>query len=114
MAKVSVQGDAAALHSGVYTLHFGALPETLVPTPLLRASLTNFVEVARKVGLDPYVQLRRAGISASALLEPEARLPTKSVVRLLEESAQRSGVEDFGLRVGENRPLSTMGPLAIV
>jgi AraC-like DNA-binding protein len=85
-----------------------------MPTLLLRASLTNFVEVAREVGLDPYMQLRRAGIRASALLETEPRLPTKSVVRLLEESAQRSGVEDFGLRVGEHRPLSTMGPLAIV
>ncbi|SDR60056.1 AraC family transcriptional regulator [Paraburkholderia tuberum] len=81
---------------------------------LLRSStLTNYVEVARASGLDPYRQLRKVGISKSALLDPDIKIAAKSVRHLLEESAQVAGVEDFGLRMAETRQLENLGPLAI-
>ncbi len=84
-----------------------------MPTLIRSSSLTNFIDVARAAGLDPYRQLRKAGVSTSALLDPDIKIPAKSVLRLLEESAQDSGVEDFGLRMGETRQLENLGPLAI-
>jgi AraC-like DNA-binding protein len=83
-----------------------------MPRLLRSSSLTNFVEIARAAGLDPYRQLRKAGISTLAVLDPDSMIPAKAVMRLLEDSAQTSGVENFGLRMAENRRLENLGPLA--
>ncbi|UIF91524.1 AraC family transcriptional regulator [Cupriavidus sp. UYPR2.512] len=83
-------------------------------TPLQHVNLTEFVDVARQVGLDPYRQLRQAGISPTALVDPDIRVPAKSVMQLLEDSAQFAGVEDLGLRVAEARQLTSLGPLWMV
>ncbi|WP_434665843.1 AraC family transcriptional regulator [Paraburkholderia sp. A3BS-1L] len=84
-----------------------------MPSLLRSASLTNFVTVAREVGLSPDMQLRRAGISAAALLDPDIRLPAQPAMRMLEESAEISGAQDFGLRMGETRQFANLGPLTI-
>ncbi|MGT2428862.1 AraC family transcriptional regulator [Cupriavidus basilensis] len=82
---------------------------------LLRsASLTNYVEVARSLGLDPYRQLRAAGIDRSVLLDPDIKIPAEAVSGLLEASARAAGVEDFGLRMAESRQFSNLGPLGFV
>ncbi len=81
---------------------------------LRSASLTNYVEVARSVGLEPYQQLRAAGINRSALLDPDIMIPAEAVGRLLEASAQAAAIEDFGLRLAETRQLSILGPLGFV
>ncbi|MFM0167602.1 AraC family transcriptional regulator [Paraburkholderia sediminicola] len=79
---------------------------------LLRsAALTNYVEVARSVGVEPYEQLRYAGINRSALLDPDMMIPADAVGRLLERSARAAEIEDFGLRMAETRHLSNLGPL---
>jgi AraC-like DNA-binding protein len=84
-----------------------------MPTRIRSSSLTNYVEIARDLGLDPYAQLRKAGISTSALLDPDLMIPAQSVMRLLESSAKAAGVEDFGLRMAETRRLENLGPLAL-
>lgn len=81
---------------------------------LRSASLTNYVEVARALGLDPYQQLRAARIGRSVLLDPDIRIPAAQVGRLMEASAKAAGVDDFGLRMAELRQLSNLGPLAFV
>jgi len=83
-------------------------------TLLQHVNLTDFVDVSRQVGLDPYRQLRQAGISPTALVDPQIRVAAKSVVQLLEDSAKLAGVPDFGLRVAEARQLTSLGPLLIV
>jgi AraC-like DNA-binding protein len=80
-------------------------------TPLQQVNLTEFLEVARQVGLDPHWLLRRVGISPTVLVDPDIRVPAKSVMKLLEDSAQLAGVEDIGLRVAEARQLTSLGPL---
>lgn len=75
------------------------------------AVLTNYIEVARAVGLEPYRQLREAGINRSVLLEPDTMIPVNAVSRLLERSARVAGIEDFGLRMAATRQLSNLGPL---
>jgi len=81
---------------------------------LLRsASLANYVEVARSVGLNPYQQLGDAGLGSHAVLNTEVMLPVEAVSHLLEASARASGHVDFGLRMAESRQQSELGPLAL-
>lgn len=79
---------------------------------LIRATaLTNYVQVAREVGLDPYKQLAKAGVRRAALLDPGAMVAADALRRLLTASARTAGVEDFGLRMAETRQLTDLGPL---
>src|SRR6478609_5525509 len=48
------------------------------------ASLTNFAEVARSVGLDPDRLLKEVGVPRRALAEPDLMVPIDSVRQLLE------------------------------
>jgi AraC-like DNA-binding protein len=84
-------------------------------TRLVRsASLTNYGEVARRFGLDPAAMLREFALPPRCLDEPESRIPVDAVRRLLEASAERSGVEAFGLLMAEARRLSALGPLGLL
>src|SRR5262245_841159 len=78
------------------------------------ACLTNYVDVARSVGLDPYRQLRAAGLSRACLVDPDTMIRASAVGRLLETSAQDAGIEDFGLRMAETRRPSILGPIGLV
>jgi AraC-like DNA-binding protein len=78
------------------------------------ASLTNYAEVARKAGLDPHRLLSEFGLPQGCLREPELKIPIDAVRRLLEASAERSGVEAFGLMMAETRRLSSLGPLGLL
>ena len=78
------------------------------------AVLSGYVDVAKSVGLDPYAMITRCGVPAACLTDPEVKVSAVAVVRLLEESAQRSGKLDFGLRLAERRSLSNIGALALL
>jgi len=78
------------------------------------ASLTNYAEVARAGGLDPRRLLSEFGLPQRALREPELEVPVDAVRGLLEASAERSGIEAFGLRMAETRRLSNLGPLGLL
>jgi AraC-like DNA-binding protein len=84
-------------------------------TVLVRAAaLSNYAEVAREVGLDPRVMLRRAKLEPSVLGKPDTRIPVTAVVALLETSAQQSGCISFGLRMAESRQLSDFGAISLL
>jgi len=85
-----------------------------MPQLVRSACLTNYVEVARSVGLDPYRQLKTVGLSRASLIDPDMKIRAGVVGRLLEASAQAAGVEDFGLRMAESRRLSILGPIGLV
>jgi AraC-like DNA-binding protein len=78
------------------------------------AALTNYVEVARFVGLDPYAMLRRAGINPQILADPDHPIGALVVGRLLDDSARLAGCASFGLLMAECRTLSTLGPLSLL
>lgn len=83
--------------------------------PLSRsASLTNYVAVAQAAGLDPLEMLREAGIDPACLNDPDLKVPSEAIGQLLENSAERSGWEDFGVRLAESRPFLVLGPLAFL
>jgi AraC-like DNA-binding protein len=77
-------------------------------------SLTNYAEVARRVGLDPARMLREFGLPQRALRDPDLKVPVDKVRQLLEGSAERSGAEAFGLMMAETRRLSNLGPVGLL
>ena len=78
------------------------------------ASLTNYAEVARKVGLDAHRMLSEFGLPQRCLADLDLMIPIDSVRQLLEASAERSAVEAFGLLMAEARRLSNLGPLGLL
>jgi len=77
-------------------------------------TLTNYCDVARHVGLDPYAMLGRAGLHPSALRDPENWVPAHRILKLLEESAAQSGRDDFGILLGECRTFASLGPVSLL
>ena len=78
------------------------------------ASLTDYEDVARSVGLDPFRMLRMAKLPARVLDDPNMMINADSVGWLLEELARLSGQEAFGLLLAERRSLANFGMLALV
>jgi AraC-like DNA-binding protein len=78
------------------------------------ACLTNYVEVAQALHISPMDQLRRVKIDLACLTNPDTMIPVSAFIQLMENSAQAAGVENFGLRLAEERKISNLGPLAIV
>ena len=78
------------------------------------AALTNYFEVARFVGLDPYEMLRRHGISPQRLTDPDHPLPTVAVIALLEDSARESRCMSFGLLMAESRSPFSVGAVSLL
>lgn len=78
------------------------------------AILTNYNEVARHFGLDPFAMLGRCGLHPSALRDPENWLQAKPLLRLLDDSATITGRDDFGVLMGENRTLASLGPVSLL
>jgi len=84
-------------------------------TPTIRGSaLASYGEVARSLGLDPVVMLRRAGLDPQALARPEIRISTRRFGDLLELSAAESGCQTFALRMAERRKVSDFGALSLL
>jgi len=85
-----------------------------VTTLIRTAALTNYFEVAQHVGLNPRPVLRRLGLDAKLLANPEQLITLEAGVALLEESAQESGCVNFGLRMAESRQLSHFGEVSLL
>lgn len=78
------------------------------------AALTGYFEVAEELKLDTLPLLRRAGLSRTILDHPEQMAPARSVIRLLEESAEVSGCLTLGLRMAEKRGLADLGMVSLL
>lgn len=85
-----------------------------MPTLARSASLTNFAEIARRCGLDPSDLVRSAGLPVRCLTNPDLKIDALAVTRLLELAAQQAREPAFGLRMGESRLLSNLGPLGLL
>ncbi|PZX24640.1 Putative transcription regulator, AraC femily [Cupriavidus phytorum] len=83
-------------------------------TLIRAAALTNFLEVARDLGLDPLPMLRQARLRRAWLDDPDRRVPLRACVALLEAAAQASDCITFGLRMAESRQLSDFGVMSLL
>jgi AraC-like DNA-binding protein len=85
------------------------------PSAVVRSSILVHVKrIAIASGLDPIALLKQAGIHRRHLDDPELTLPVSAIVELLEIGARMSGIDDFGLRVGEARGVPDLGPAILV
>ena len=78
------------------------------------ACLTDYVEVARSVGLEPHRMVDAFRLPRACLRNPDMKIPVESVIRLLEASAKAAEVDTFGLRLSERRLLSNLGPVGLI
>jgi len=85
-----------------------------MPRLIRSAVLSNYVEVARSVGLDPHRMISEFRLPTACLTDPEVKVSAAAVGRLLEGSAQRSGKSDFGLRLADHRTVANLGALALL
>lgn len=77
-------------------------------------SLLHYPDVARSVGLDPNAMLTLAGMRLESLQSPQPPVPAGRFRRLLELSAEKAGIDDFGLRLAALGNLTNLGPVAFV
>jgi AraC-like DNA-binding protein len=78
------------------------------------AGLTGFVELALAVGVDAYRIAGEAGVPAAALTDPDVPIAAEAINRMYDLAAERSGVDDFALRIVEGRRLSNLGAIGLV
>lgn len=78
------------------------------------AAVGGFFDVVRELGADPVALLRKAGLSRSMLVDPEAMLPAIAVVDMLELAALETGCATIGLRMAERRSLSDLGRMSLL
>jgi AraC-like DNA-binding protein len=78
------------------------------------AAVTGLLEAIEARGGDPDKILHRFGIERSAFSEPEGFIPSSLFAGVLEEAAQATADDCFGLHFGENYNPRNIGPLVYV
>ena len=58
-----------------------------MPDLIRAACLTHYADVARSVGIDPAKMLKSVGLPARGLSDPDIRIPSDAVRRLVNASA---------------------------
>lgn len=82
--------------------------------PLARSAvLSNYVDTALALGLDPKQLLEAHGITLPMLSNPEIKIPVRAISQLLEASAQHINTENFALQMALKYRLSILGHLGL-
>jgi AraC-like DNA-binding protein len=93
----------------------GQMSQALRAGPMISvAAATGLLEAIEARGGDPDQILRGFGIERSALSEPEGFIPSSTFAGVLEEAAQATADDCFGLHFGENYNPRNIGPLVYV
>lgn len=83
-------------------------------TALVRSdTLRKFGELVTELGGDSAALLRKARIPPSALRSSDSFVSFRSVLQLLEYSAEALDCKDFGLRMSVRQDIEIFGPLAL-
>lgn len=78
------------------------------------AALTGFAEVMQALGGDANLALRRAGLRHALVREPDHLIDANVASQLVEDAAEATQCETFGLRMGESRQLSHFGVVSLL
>jgi len=78
------------------------------------AGLTGFLELCRGMGVDAHRLAVAVGLPPDVLTDPDLRVSVEAMGRMFEMAAEQSGVDDFALRIAENRRISNMGAVGLV
>jgi AraC-like DNA-binding protein len=85
-----------------------------MPHLIRGACLTDYIEVARSLGLEPYRMVDAVGLPRACLRDPDLKISLPAFIRLLEVSAKAAKVDNFGLQLSERRLLSNLGPAGLM
>ena len=85
-----------------------------MPHLIRSACLTDYVQVARSVGLEPYRMVKAVGLPRVSLHDPDLKISLPAFIRLLQASAKEAAIDNFGLRLCERRLLSNLGPVGLI
>lgn len=78
------------------------------------AALTGFVEVMQALGADADKALRNAGLRRSLVRDPDQLIDASVAVQLVEDAAEATRCDTFGLRMAESRQLSHFGVVSLL
>jgi AraC-like DNA-binding protein len=78
------------------------------------AALTGFAEVMRELGGDADNALRRAGLRPALVREPDQLIDASVAAQLVEDAAEATRCDTFGLRMAESRQLSHFGVVSLL
>ncbi|WP_304171369.1 AraC family transcriptional regulator [Phenylobacterium aquaticum] len=84
-----------------------------MPGLVRSATLRQFDTVCHTAGLDPLALLAEVGLPPTVLSDPDLRVPGPKVSEVLQIAAARSGMADFGLRMGRLRGVEDWGLLGL-
>lgn len=82
-------------------------------TTVRAGGMQGYQRMMRALGHDPLPLLARCGLSPEMLADEDNRVPLQAAFDLLAESAERTGMQDIGLRAAEYQDISMLGPLAL-
>jgi AraC-like DNA-binding protein len=85
-----------------------------MPYLIRAACLTDYVDVAHSVGLEPNRMINAVGLPQASLHNPDLKISLAAFTRLLEVSAKAAKIDSFGLRLSERRLLSNLGPVGLL
>ena len=77
------------------------------------AGLSGFEDLVCSYGIDPIDILGNVGISASMIREPDALIDYDKYLNLLEVAAVVCKEECFGLKLGINQNIATIGLIGV-
>jgi AraC-like DNA-binding protein len=73
--------------------------------------LAGAAELLAELGVDADALAADCGLDPAALEQPDLPVPGEAVVGFFESAAERSGCEDYGIRLASRQDLSVLGPL---
>ncbi|MBV1689665.1 AraC family transcriptional regulator [Novosphingobium sp. G106] len=76
--------------------------------------MQTYFSVARFVGLDPYLWMRKNNIRSEDIADPQNMIAASALLKLYEDSAVASGRPDFGLLIAESRSVASLGPISLL
>ncbi|SIT49579.1 conserved hypothetical protein [Paraburkholderia piptadeniae] len=83
-------------------------------TMVRAGTLNGYPQVTKRLGFNPQALLRRLGLDATMLADPERRIPISSVCRLLEETAHATSCPTLGIQMAEARHGLDFGVVGLV
>lgn len=78
------------------------------------ATLSGYFAVAAELRLDTLPLLRSAGLARGFVAEPDRMIPARSVIDLLEHSAEAADCLSFAVRMAEHRTIADLGLLSLM
>ena len=73
--------------------------------------LAGAAPLLAELGVDADALATECGLDPMALGQPDLPVPGEAVAGFFETAAERSGIEDFGIRLAARQDLSVLGPL---